>query len=643
MTIWDDLVSAYKSANLETIFETLGISGIPKSDYSGLKVASLAQWTLESARGTSILAIRHYNFGGLKWRNEMTNFATKVLYEAHDGPDYYCRFASLEAFITGYWKFITRSPYTGWEDHTSSPEEYIEFIGEIYAPKQGYVGKVQKQFAEARKLLGLPEDVLPQGTWVQETDQAIYWMKGKQYIDKVDKVPDEGQFAVVITDLKEWFSGNQYPVPQIMRIAIGDVQEPAPLKVDHESEKEYRKPSVKFDQSPNHSQGRAGQTIDTIVLHNTDGSFEGTISWFNNPASQVSAHYVISRQGEIVQMVKDEDTAWHAGRRSDNRRSIGIEHEATKLRRGLTDAMEKASIALIRYLMQQYDVPLSRILPHRRDWGGSVSTSCPHLLWRTENDFDAWKEENLQTKEDTVTPSVTIIQPRNGDEFEVNEAFTVEGTASEGITTVNLSTSWKGTNFGLKTSIPVVNGRWSAIISGGFNTGGQRDILAEGNGADGSSDFYLDQITVQIGTGMVKPTQGDRLSSPFGPRNGRMHNGVDIAANRGVPIFAVADGVVSVIKTGCREGNKRCGGGYGNYVFVKHAALGLETRYTHMTNVGVSNGERVSRGQKIGTIGSTGNSTGPHLHFEIRMSFSATLFREGSRRRKQRCLDWRKR
>ncbi|NEP60691.1 MAG: peptidoglycan DD-metalloendopeptidase family protein [Symploca sp. SIO2G7] len=620
MTIWEDLVSTYKSTNLETIFASLGISGIPESDYSNLKIASLSQWILESAKGTSILATRHYNFGGLKWRDEMSDFATKVLYEAHDGPDYYCRFASIEAFITGYWKFLTRTPYTSWEDYTSSPEEYIEFIGETYAPNQGYVGKVQNQFAEARQLLALSDaPLLSQGTWIQETDEALYWMKGQYYIDQLDKVPDDDGFAVVITDLKEWFSSSQYPAPQSMKIAKGDVKEPSPIPVDHKSQKQHRKPSVKFDESPNHTKGRAGQTIDTIFLHNTDGSFRGTVSWFKNPASQVSAHYVISRQGEIIQMVKDEDTAWHAGRRSDNRRSIGIEHEATKIKRGLTKAMESASIALVKYLMQQHDIPISRVLPHRQDWGGSVSTNCPHLLWRTENDFDAWKEENLQEEEDSVTQSVTIIKPKNGDEFGINEAFTVEGTADEGVKTVNLYTSWGGTNFELKTSIPVVNGKWSIRIPDGLNTGGKREILAEGNDADGNSlDFYPDEVTIQIGTGMAKPTQGDRLSSPFGPRNGRMHNGVDIAANRGVPVFAVTEGVVSVVKTGCREGSNRCGGGYGNHVYIKHSTLELETRYAHLTEVTVSNGERVSRGQQIGTIGNTGNSTGPHLHFEIR-------------------------
>lgn len=232
MTIWDDLVSTYKNSDLEIIFSNLGISDVAESDYSGLKVASLAQWILESGRGTSLLATKHHNFGGLKWRNEMEGFAKRAFYEASDGPDYYCKFASLEDFITGYWKFITRSPYTGWEDQTDSPEEYIEFLkSKGYAGDPNYVIKVTNLFSEASELLSLPqeEEITPMGTWIKETDPAIYWMQGGYYIDKVDKVPDDGEFAVVITDLKQWFSGSEYPIPRTMKIAQGNVPEPQPL------------------------------------------------------------------------------------------------------------------------------------------------------------------------------------------------------------------------------------------------------------------------------------------------------------------------------------------------------------------------------------------------------------------------------
>jgi N-acetylmuramoyl-L-alanine amidase len=118
-----------------------------------LKSVTLAQWLLESGRGGSDLAKLHNNFGGLKWRKEMALFATKVMFTAHDGPDAYCKFATLEQFISGYWAFIDRAPYSGWETHIATPEDYIRFIGPIYTPSAGYADKVIALMPEAAAML----------------------------------------------------------------------------------------------------------------------------------------------------------------------------------------------------------------------------------------------------------------------------------------------------------------------------------------------------------------------------------------------------------------------------------------------------------------------------------------------------------
>lgn len=103
------------------------------------------------------------------------------------------------------------------------------------------------------------------------------------------------------------------------------------------------------------------------------------------------------------------------------------------------------------------------------------------------------------------------------------------------------------------------------------------------------------------------------LSSPYGMRTNPvtgvycLHNGVDFAANYGTPIFASKSGVVT---TAC------LGGGWGNYVVINHGD-GFSTLYAHMTYYIVSEGEYVEQGETIGYVGSTGNSTGPHLHFTI--------------------------
>lgn len=103
------------------------------------------------------------------------------------------------------------------------------------------------------------------------------------------------------------------------------------------------------------------------------------------------------------------------------------------------------------------------------------------------------------------------------------------------------------------------------------------------------------------------PVRG-RISSTFGPRWGRMHNGLDIAVNTGTPVRAAADGRVTFAGWN---------GGYGILVIIDHGN-GVETRYAHNSRVNVKVGQQVSRGQIIAYSGNTGNSTGPHVHFEIR-------------------------
>ena len=112
--------------------------------------------------------------------------------------------------------------------------------------------------------------------------------------------------------------------------------------------------------------------------------------------------------------------------------------------------------------------------------------------------------------------------------------------------------------------------------------------------------------------GLVWPVRG-RVTSEFGWRWGRMHQGIDIAAPTGTPIIAAKRGVV--IHAGPM-------GGYGNCVIVDHGG-GFTTVYAHQSRVGARNGQAVEQRQVIGYVGSTGHSTGPHLHFETRVNGSA--------------------
>lgn len=109
-------------------------------------------------------------------------------------------------------------------------------------------------------------------------------------------------------------------------------------------------------------------------------------------------------------------------------------------------------------------------------------------------------------------------------------------------------------------------------------------------------------------SGLIWPVRGP-INSPFGMRWGRMHTGIDIGAGMGTPIHAAKSGVV--IMAGWN-------GGYGNCTIINHGG-GFSTLYGHQSRILVHEGESVTQGQVIGYVGSTGHSTGPHLHFETRV------------------------
>lgn len=113
----------------------------------------------------------------------------------------------------------------------------------------------------------------------------------------------------------------------------------------------------------------------------------------------------------------------------------------------------------------------------------------------------------------------------------------------------------------------------------------------------------------------MRPVSGI-ITSPYGSRKAGFHYGVDIGNKRGTPIVAAASGVVVKVVRGCVEGKTNCGGRYGNYVVIQHSN-GTKTFYAHLSSVTANVGDNVSQGEKIGTLGNTGRSTGPHLHFEI--------------------------
>jgi murein DD-endopeptidase MepM/ murein hydrolase activator NlpD len=135
----------------------------------------------------------------------------------------------------------------------------------------------------------------------------------------------------------------------------------------------------------------------------------------------------------------------------------------------------------------------------------------------------------------------------------------------------------------------------SKVVSEKVVTPAQEKIIVQGKKSVISKNVFL-----------ASPSRG-AISSNFGMRWGRMHQGMDIAAPIGEPIKAALDGTVTY--AGWMSG-------YGNFIKLKHLG-GVETAYGHCSKINVKVGDSVKKGAKIGEVGNTGNSTGPHLHFEV--------------------------
>ena len=130
------------------------------------------------------------------------------------------------------------------------------------------------------------------------------------------------------------------------------------------------------------------------------------------------------------------------------------------------------------------------------------------------------------------------------------------------------------------------------------------------------NDFFTQDVSLLASMPSIRPNSSMLTTSLFGPRTDPytnrkvMHKGVDIAAEHGSDVNVTGDGVVVF------AGNR---GGYGKSLVVDHG-FGFQTHYTHLSSYQVSVGQSVKRGQSIGAVGNTGRSTGPHLHYEVRLN-----------------------
>ncbi|MEX2453851.1 MAG: peptidoglycan DD-metalloendopeptidase family protein [Rhodospirillaceae bacterium] len=160
--------------------------------------------------------------------------------------------------------------------------------------------------------------------------------------------------------------------------------------------------------------------------------------------------------------------------------------------------------------------------------------------------------------------------------------------------------------------------RVGEVIYATLTLSGQKKPLYRFDSGKGPVNYFNDKGQSARRPLLRTPIDGARLSSGFGARRhpilgyNRMHRGVDFAAPTGTPIYAAGDGVITY------RGRK---GAYGNYIQIRHAS-NYQTAYAHMHGFksGVNQGSRVRQGDVIGYVGTTGRSTGPHLHYEILLS-----------------------
>lgn len=147
-------------------------------------------------------------------------------------------------------------------------------------------------------------------------------------------------------------------------------------------------PEAEFIASPNYN-SREGTTIDKIVLHNTEGTFDSALTTLRSPSAEVSAHLLLDRDGRMVRLVRDEHKAWHAT--VANRASLGIEIVAHQGALGMTEIQEKKVLQQIKYWMKKYNIKANNIGIHR--WYSS--TDCPMRIWPQDSQFKEWRKKHF--------------------------------------------------------------------------------------------------------------------------------------------------------------------------------------------------------------------------------------------------------
>ncbi|MCT0200484.1 N-acetylmuramoyl-L-alanine amidase [Synechococcus sp. CS-1325] len=396
----------------------------------------------------------------------------------------------------------------------------------------------------------------------------------------------------------------------------------------HGTSQTVLKPKIKeFIQSPNCNSRGQGVSINTVVIHYTTGGLESAINTFKNPKEKVSAHYIIDKNGDIYQMVKDSDRAWHA--EQANASSIGIEHVARDGDR-LTDAQNSSSVQLIKWLISEYNITLANIKAHKQ----ILPTSCPGTIFGDAvNDtilpkFKDWVAKNFSKSaapSGQLGPSglgLYIVQ--GGDTL--SSIASLHDTSLEEILRINPDVNDPDKIFiGQQIIVARVDGDDLFISSNSRSLNLPVVISEQQLGPPTYQDFSHPLLgNVTITGGYMEP----HLHSRKGPLKAIFLNEVlrtlePSGRNIGID-YDVQDRKVKAWYGGVvtRAGNE---GGYGRRV---HVQLDIKFKYqgrpftvfqayAHLQQIQVSQGQKISQGQQIGVMGGSGasgdNDYPPHV------------------------------
>src|SRR5215217_4831903 len=195
--------------------------------------------------------------------------------------------------------------------------------------------------------------------------------------EAVAEYGDTDLYAVEVYQTLQEGASATISTGESLQLSPQDVE--LPLILTARSKADYRRAVWRPAHRSNYTdRNRGAKQIDMIIVHVAQGSYSGTINWFQYGPSNVSAHYVLSREGQVAQCVHNEDIAWHAGNWRYNRMSIGIEHAGYAGDPNTwTDRMYRASAKLSAYLSRRFNIPVDRrhIIGHRQVPG--VNKRCP--------------------------------------------------------------------------------------------------------------------------------------------------------------------------------------------------------------------------------------------------------------------------